>query len=378
MIGIWGGVELNCMLNDVGKCELIKSMSDKLNNYQICVENSLQEISALNIKYEQRVNELSTIINIFEYINMVTDYKNLFTIINDMLIGVLGASSSTIFSHKDGQYYVKASTLSRQALIKMKTIRDILVKRYSGIRETLVLTETELKESFYEEGTKSAVIVPLIGKEGLMGIIYLEHTKENYFQPEIKKYLNTLAVAIRLALENARLYSKLEEMALIDGLTGLYNRMLFNKEIQNCMENYKKFNVPFVLAILDLDHFKIVNDTYGHVCGDMMLQKISDLVKVEIRQDDFVFRYGGEEFAVIFRNTKDMEVIKLRLEAVRQKIEETVVDYQGKSVSITCSFGAVCCTLLHKTDDVDVIVKKADEALYEAKRTGRNRICLAV
>jgi len=378
VIIIRGGVELKCMLNDVEKCELIKSMSDKLNGYQICVENSLQEISALNVKYEKRVNELSTIINIFEYINMVTDYKNLFTIINDMLIGVLGASSSTIFSHKDGRYNVKASSLPRQALIKMKTIRDILVKNYSSNKETFILTETELKESFHEETTKSAVAVPLIGKEGLMGIIYLEHTKENYFQPEIKRYLNTLAIAIRLALENARLYSKLEEMALIDGLTGLYNRMFFNKEIQNCMENYKKFNVPFVLVILDLDHFKKVNDTYGHVCGDMVLQKISDLVKLEIRRDDFVFRYGGEEFAIIFRNTKDMEVIKLRLEAVRQRIEETVIDYQGKPVSVTCSFGAVCCTLIDKMDNVDMIVKKADEALYEAKRSGRNKICIAV
>lgn len=366
------------MFNDVEKCELIKSMSDKLNNYQICVENSLQEISALNVKYEQRVNELSTIINIFEYINMVTDYKNLFSIINDMLIGVLGASISTIFSYKDGQYNVEASSLSRQVLINMETVGDILVKKYGNCKEIFILTETELKENFYEEDSKSAVVVPLLGKEGLMGIIYLEHTKENYFQPEIKRYLNTLAIAIRLALENARLYSKLEEMALIDGLTGLHNRMFFNKEIQSCMENYTKFSLPFVLAILDLDHFKKVNDTYGHLCGDMVLQKISGLLKTEIRKDDFACRYGGEEFAVIFRNTKDIQVIKGRLEALRQRIAETTMDYQGNTVSVTCSFGAVCCTLIDTINNIDVLVKKADEALYEAKRTGRNRVCIAI
>ena len=370
---------MNCQPDDVEKCELLRSMSDKLNNYQICVENSLQEISALNVKYEHRVNELSTIINIFEYINMVTDYKNLFSIINDMLIGVLGASSSTIFSYKDGQYNVEASSLPRQVLIKMAAVGDILAQKYGDHKETFILTETELKESFDEEkDTKSAVAVPLLGKEGLMGIIYLEHTKENYFQTDIKRYLNTLAIAIRLALENARLYSKLEEMALIDGLTGLYNRMFFNKEIQNCMENYRRFSLPFVLVILDLDHFKKVNDTYGHLCGDMVLQRISNLIKMEIRKDDFVCRYGGEEFAVIFRNTKDMEVIKLRLEAVRQKIAAAAMDYQGNAVAVTCSFGAVCCTLIDKTNNVEEIVKKADEALYEAKNTGRNRICIAM
>lgn len=369
---------MKCQLKDVEECELLKSMSDKLNEYQICVENSLQEVSALNIKYEHRVNELSTIINIFEYINMVTDYKNLFSIINDMLIGVLGASSSTIFSYKDGHYNVEASSLPRQVLIKMITVVSMLAQKYGDYKETFILTETELKESFNEEDTKSAVVVPLLGKEGLMGIIYLEHTKKNYFQPDIKRYLNTLAIAIRLALENARLYSKLEEMALIDGLTGLYNRMFFNKEIQNCMENYRRFNLPFVLVILDLDHFKKVNDTYGHLCGDMVLQKVSSQIKMEIRKDDFVCRYGGEEFAVIFRNTRDMEVIKLRLETVRKKIAETNVDYQNSTVSITCSFGAVCCTLIDKMNNVEEIVKKADEALYEAKRTGRDRICITM
>jgi diguanylate cyclase (GGDEF)-like protein len=353
-------------------------MSDKLNSYQLCVESSLQEISTLNVKYEHRVNELSTIINIFEYINMVTDYKNLFSIINDMLIGVLGASSSTIFTYEDGKYSIEASSFPRQTLIIMDTVGDILAKEYGDQRETFILSEEELKERFnITEKTKSAVAVPLAGKSGLMGIIYLEHAKENYFQPEVKRYLNTLAIAIRLALENARLYSRLEEMALIDGLTGLYNRMLFNKEIHNCMEDYRRFGLPFVLVMLDLDHFKKVNDTYGHLCGDMVLQQISKLIMDDIRKDDLVCRYGGEEFAIIFRNTKDIEGIKLRLERVRQKIADAGLEYQGDTVSVTCSFGVVCSNLIDKSKAVEEVVEKADAALYEAKETGRNKICIA-
>jgi diguanylate cyclase (GGDEF)-like protein len=260
----------------------------------------------------------------------------------------------------------------------MEEVGDMLALRYGDQRETFILNEVELKERFDVTGvTKSAVAVPLAGKEELMGIIYLEHIKENYFQPETKKYLNTLAIAIRLALENAQLYSRLEEMALIDGLTGLYNRMFFNKEIHNCMENYKKFGLPFVLVILDLDHFKSVNDTYGHLGGDMVLQQVSNLIKNGIRKDDLVCRYGGEEFAIIFRNTKDMEGIKLRLDAVRKSIAGTTMEYQGNDVAITCSFGVVCCTLIDKNENIDVVVRKADEALYEAKRTGRNKICIA-
>lgn len=369
---------MNCRLEDIEKCDLLKAMSDKLNSYQLCVESSLQEISALNVKYEHRVNELSTIINIFEYINMVTDYKNLFSIINDMLIGVLGASSSTIFACNEGRYNIEASSLPRQALIKMEEVGAALAQKYKDQKETFILNESELKERFDISGeTKSAVGVPLAGKEGLMGIIYLEHVKENYFQPEIKKYLNTLAIAIRLALENAQLYSRLEEMALIDGLTGLYNRMFFNKQIHNCMEDYRKFGLPFVLVILDLDYFKKVNDTFGHLCGDMVLQQVSNLIKNKIRKDDLVCRYGGEEFAIILRNTIDMEGIGLRLEAIRQAIAGAPMEYQGNKVAITCSFGVVSCTMIDKSENIDVVVRKADEALYEAKRTGRNRICIA-
>lgn len=369
---------MNCQYKDTENCELLQSMSDKLNSYQLCVENSLQEISALNVMYEQRVNELSTIINIFEYINMVTDYKNLFSIINDMLIGVLGASRSTIFTSKEGRYSVEASSLPRQALVRMEAVGDMLAQKYGNNKETFILSEAELQE--LPKGSveaKSAVAVPLAGKEGLMGIIYLEHDKENYFQPDIKRYLNSLAIAIRLALENAQLYSRLEEMALVDGLTGLYNRMLFNKEIQNCMEDYKRYGLPFALVILDLDHFKKVNDSYGHICGDMVLQQVSNLIKNEIRKGDLVCRYGGEEFAIIFRNTKDIDGIYSRLDSMRRKIADTPVEYQGSNVAVTCSFGAVCCTLIDKSEDIDAVVKKADEALYEAKRAGRNRICIA-
>lgn len=370
---------MNCQYNDVENCELLKEMSDKLNSYQLCVEKSLQEVSSLNVKHEQRVNELSTIINIFEYINMVTDYKNLFSIINDMLIGVLGASHSTIFKYADGRYSIESSSLSRQNVLKMDAVGDILFRKYGERREAFILTKAELTENFNERtDIKSAVAVPLAGKEQLLGIIYLEHIRENYFQTEMCKYLNTLAIAIRLSLENARLYSRLEEMALIDGLTGLYNRMFFNKEINNCMEDYRRFGLPFVLAILDLDHFKRVNDTYGHLCGDMVLQQISNIIKNEVRNGDFVCRYGGEEFAIIFRNSKDMEGIRLRLETIRRKIEENIMEYQDSRVVSTCSFGAVCCTLIDKNNISEEVLKRADEALYKAKKAGRNRICIAM
>lgn len=359
-------------------CEKLKAVKDELDSYQKCVENSLQQISALNIKYEHTVNELSTIINIFEYINLVMDYKNLFSIINDMLIGVLGATSSTIFIYSDGAYKIEASSLSRQSLVNMENIGQKLLANYKDCREPFILKAEEITDDFSKtRDIRSVVCVPLNGKEKHMGIIYLEHYRDDYFTVEAKRYLNTLAIAIRLSLENAQLYAKLEEMALIDGLTGLYNRMFFNKEVNNCMEDYKKFGLPFVLTMLDIDHFKKVNDNYGHLCGDMVLKEMAELIRLGIRKDDIVCRYGGEEFAIIFRNTKDMGGIKQRLEELRKRMEENIAICDGHEIKVTCSFGVVACSLVEKSGTIDEVVKRADEALYEAKRSGRNRICIA-
>ncbi len=358
-------------------CELLREANDRLDSYQMCAEKSLQEISALNVLYEQRVNELSTIINIFEYINLVTDYKNLFSIINDMLIGVLGASDCTMFTNKGNNYQVEASSLSRKDVLAMEFVGESLFGKYGDRKEAFIFTEAELEEDFSTRGeTKSAVAVPLAGKNEMLGIIFIEHTKRGYFQKEKCKYLNTLAIAIRLSLENARLYSKLEEMAFLDGLTGLYNRMFFNKEINNCMYDFKTYGLPFVLTILDLDHFKKVNDTYGHLCGDIVLKQIAGILKNDVRKEDLVCRYGGEEFVIVFKNTMDSKSIYSRLEKIRQKISDTVIDYQDSEINVTCSFGAVCCTIESKCNSSEDVVRMADEELYRAKAEGRNRVCM--
>jgi len=374
-----GSIGMNRQNCDVKKCKLLKEANDRLNSYQLCAEKSLQDLSALNTLYEQRVNELSTIINIFEYINSVKDYKNLFSIINDMLLGVLGASTCTIFTYQGDGYRVEVSSLPRKKAPVMDSVGNVLFEKYLQRKEAFIITESEFREDFnVRDGINSAVAVPLAGKKEMFGIIYMEHTKKDYFLEERCRYLNTLAIAIRLSLENARLYSRLEEMAYFDGLTGLYNRMFFNKEIDNCMGNLKKLGLPFTLAILDLDHFKNVNDTYGHLCGDIVLKRVADIVMNEVRREDLVCRCGGEEFAIVFRNTRDTESIYNRLEHIRKKISEAVVRYQDSEISVTCSFGAVSCTLNCKKNSSEDVMRAADEALYRAKGEGRNRVCMII
>lgn len=366
---------VECIKQDC--CEQLQAVKTELSNYQLCAEDNLQQLSNLNIKYEKTVNELSTIINIFEYINLVDDYKNLFSIINDMVIGVLGATNSTIFVYDGSQFNVETSNISRKMLKGMDMVSSKFFFPLSRLNETCVFYEKDLQDEYIKSRQiKSAIVVPLKSSEHLLGVIYVEHAKEDYFTMENIKYVNTLAIAIRLALENAQLYAKLEEMAFKDGLTGLNNRMLFNKEIQNSVENHSKYGLPFVLAIINADNFKAVNETYGHICGDKVLCGISEIIKMEVRKDDFICRYSGEEYAIIFKNTCDYERIMERLEVLREKIQKNVVEYENHKIQITCSMGVVCSTAISKTDMAEQLVHKADSALNEAKRGGKNRICL--
>lgn len=358
-------------------CELLKDVFRELDSYQHTAETSLQQISTFNMKYEKLVNELSTIINVFEYINMVTDYKNLFSIITDMMIGILGLANCTIFLMETGEYAVETSNLSRKDSIRMTDTLNFLRQGGADFKETKIYKLQDLQDEFsIERGIKSSAVLPLANKGTNLGLIYIEHGNENYFEEDSLRYLNTLGIAIRLSLENARLYARLEEISLVDSLTQLYNRLFFNKEIALCIDNYQKFGHPFVLVLMDIDHFKKVNDTYGHLCGDQVLIDLAQIMRNSIRKDDMICRYGGEEFAIIFRKTDDMEGITGRIKVLKDAIEMHETIYQNKKIKISCSFGISKSVLVHGKDVTDaMIINDADGRLYKAKHEGRNLIC---
>ncbi len=162
-------------------------------------------------------------------------------------------------------------------------------------------------------------------------------------------------------------HEHLKQLAITDKLTGLYNRAKLDKVLQDELDRSERFNNKFGLVIMDLDHFKNVNDTYGHQVGDDILVKIASLITEHLRSTDKAIRWGGEEFMLIYLEANREEVLKLA-EALRLKIEQHVFAIVG---SQTASFGV---TLYNAGDTVDSIIKRADNALYIAKNSGRNCI----
>jgi polar amino acid transport system substrate-binding protein len=163
---------------------------------------------------------------------------------------------------------------------------------------------------------------------------------------------------------------ELERLAITDKLTNLYNRRKLDELLHNELNRYERFGHIFGIAILDIDHFKKVNDSYGHQEGDKVLIEISNILRTHIRKTDFVGRFGGEEFVIICPESQENGVYNL-MENIRKDIEK----HDFKEIEkITTSFGIA---ILKENDTIESLLKKADEALYEAKKLGRNRVVVS-
>jgi len=159
----------------------------------------------------------------------------------------------------------------------------------------------------------------------------------------------------------------LEKLATIDILTGAYNRSKFDEIIKREMERAVRFDLLLSLIMFDIDHFKEINDTYGHLAGDNVLRKIADIVRENMRKIDYFVRWGGEEFIIIAPET-DLKRAKALSERIRRVTEDKRFE---KTEKVTLSFGL---TEFQKSDTVDTFIKRADDAMYLAKKSGRNRI----
>jgi diguanylate cyclase (GGDEF)-like protein len=184
---------------------------------------------------------------------------------------------------------------------------------------------------------------------------------------EIQK-MESLISALIYPLRNALLYKQAVEKAYVDPLTGLSNRAAFDKSIEQEIEFATRHNHPLALMMADLDKFKDINDNYSHIVGDAVLKSFADCTAECLRRSDTIFRYGGEEFSVLLRNTNTAGALLLA-ERIRKNVEEMLFDYNNIKLNISVSIGL---TELVEGDDVQEFVGRADELLYKAKKNGRN------
>jgi diguanylate cyclase (GGDEF)-like protein len=224
------------------------------------------------------------------------------------------------------------------------------------------------------QDTKSMMVVPLISGSELIGAISLTSSKNFVYTQKHLTLMSILASQAAVAISNARLFDRTAQMAITDGLTKLYNYRYIYDELERQVNRVKYKGGFFSLIIIDVDHFKTINDMYGHLIGDEILQNLAKVLKDNVREKDVVGRYGGEEFAIILPDISSVEAAGIA-ERIRQVVEKTELSrtVSGKSLYITVSAGVASYP-----DDalsVDDLVRKADNALlFGAKQDGRNKV----
>ena len=184
-----------------------------------------------------------------------------------------------------------------------------------------------------------------------------------------------LRARVRAALRTKRLQDILEQQSFLDGLTGLWNRSYLDRRLESELNVARRYGRPLTLVLADVDHFKRVNDSFGHLFGDIVLQGIAEGLRAYARRSDIVARYGGEEFAVLLTDT-NLRAAMFVSERLRSSAENRHFEARSEVVSVTASFGVACSEDLGADLTPEELIRAADVALYASKDAGRNCVHL--
>ncbi len=237
-----------------------------------------------------------------------------------------------------------------------------------GETGAVVVGDTDNEE---EEISQSIVIVPLRSSSGIIGVISAQSYTPNMYDENDLEALELLASNVAAAVENARLINKIQSMAITDDLTGLFNRRKFYELAMAEFERSRRYSRPLSVIMLDIDHFKKVNDTYGHSIGDQVLQGLAHLAKSSLRTVDILARYGGEEFVIMLPETSLDEAVRTA-ERLRTNTADATLPTRVGNMSVTISLGVVA--LDDNCRNLEELLDRSDQACYASKRTGRNKV----
>jgi diguanylate cyclase (GGDEF)-like protein len=243
---------------------------------------------------------------------------------------------------------------------------EALLRRIALEKCPVLLHDLRLQDG--EDALRSLLAVPLFVDERVLGILAVASRRDLAYTQAQLELLTTLGQQAASALENARHH----EAATVDSLTGLFLRDYFFRRLQEEFHRSARYGAPFALLMLDLDAFKQINDLHGHLAGDRYLRALGPVLRASLRLADLACRYGGDEFCILLPET-DGAGARTIAERIRSAVAELVADAEGTPLRTTASIG-LAVHPLHDGGDLKALLRAADQALYRAKRQGRDRV----
>ncbi len=267
---------------------------------------------------------------------------------------------------------------------RVDPVRFMVTEGFAGYviqnRRPIYLSNARKVQQFIEETGRlgvlslpsSIMIVPLVVSGDLVGVMGAQcDDNDTAFTPDDFTLFTSIGAQVSVAIENARLYARMEQLAITDGLTEIYNRRYFFTLAEKEIARALRYHTPLSVIMVDIDHFKRVNDTYGHAVGDVVLKDVAQIIKHQLRQVDVVGRYGGEEFIMALPETRKKDALIL---ANRVLTIIATQEFKTHNASIFISASMGVSEVEGSQDTLEAVLERADQALYAAKQAGRNQV----
>ncbi|MDO8885642.1 sensor domain-containing diguanylate cyclase [Candidatus Oleimmundimicrobium sp.] len=339
-------------------------------------------LSSLLNKKQEGTRELSTLLNISKSLGSTLELDSILNLILNTAISETGTSAGSIalFDEEKEELGVRAAKgFSEEFLnktLKWKLRKDGVTDMILKGEKPLVIEDSSKEPAFnsstlLNEGVKSLIAVPLFTDHKTIGILYVDDFKPREFTESEVRLVSFLATQAAVAINNAQFHEKTKRLAITDGLTGVYNHRYFSETLESEAKRANRYHSSLSLTMIDVDDFKIYNDTHGHLEGDILLTKIAYFLVECTREIDLIARYGGDEFAIISPETDKEQAFEMA-ERIKAEIADKFLKEREIYAIIKLSFGVA--SLPCDAVDADDLIKKADEALYQAKRAKKKKV----
>ncbi|MCM1494274.1 MAG: sensor domain-containing diguanylate cyclase [Bacteroides sp.] len=369
--------ELDTMEDNNAELRDFKNRIEKVND-----ELNLQRIQLgqMNKEIKQSNTELTAQADILKFVNrsFSMDMTEIMEYIIDVIIRVRRVEFCGIYIDK-GVYYNKrpiavCKCVSDPGMVNTSEL-NFLFRQASDREEDRIVIHAFPPEEYPQlSKTKvvSMLVLPLVLEDKKYGILVSGSRKSRVFDSYIAFY-DVIVPQFDLAIHNIKMYAQMQHIAQTDGLTGINNRTHFNKLFAEQMEQTVKRKEPLTAALFDIDKFKRINDTYGHLAGDEVIKEIAHIAARHIEEPElgFICRYGGEEFVIVLPNMDIRQALPI-IEALHRDIANTTVEAYGHVITMNVSIGVSSYPEI--CDDVNALIKRADWSMYYAKEHGRGQI----
>lgn len=363
----------------------IQDKNAKLEEYQEKVKNVNERVNYQKIELARVVNdleqanrEIESQTEIMRYMASSFDINKNINVIVDAIMDVKNPKLCAVYMdasvspENHGICIIKTDYASMERRLR-KDFEKIYDNFANSRKTTEIVTGDELKELRFigETSIKSLVKLAMINDNKQYGMMLIASDEEKFFEKGIS-YYETCLVEYNVSVKSTKLYLQTQDMARKDGLTQIYNRVYFGQLFAKAAEEATKTQKPLSVALFDIDKFKSINDTYGHLAGDKVIKMVASIDDKYARaHGGFACRYGGEEFLLVLPGYDETQALPI-LEEMHKEIQTTIVHYDDKEIPVNVCIGLSSYPTICK--DTNILVNRADKSMYYGKRNGRGRL----